>query len=99
MVFAKSDGDTTLPDGQATTINGQPGILNKGLSGQYRQNITDTTGAVDQNGLLVNIKSVTIDYTGASELTWVVGNTRYEMLSNLSVEEMLKIATKLVPAK
>jgi len=102
LVFTKSDisnGDTTLPDGQATTINGQPGVLNTGLSGQYRQDIPDTTGMVDQNGNPVNIQPITIDYTDANKLTWSVGNTKYEMLSNLSIEEMLKIAAELVPAE
>lgn len=97
LVFTKSGGDTTLPDGEATTINGQHGVLNTGLSGQYRQDVSDTTGAVDQNGNPVNIQPFTIDYTDANKLTWIVGNTKYEMLSNLSVEEMFRIATELVP--
>jgi len=101
LVFTKNDvsnGDTTLPDGQATSVNDQPGVLNTGLSGQYRQDIPDTTGAVDQNGQPVNLQPITIDYTDANQLTWIAGTTKYEMLSNLSVEEMLKIAGELVPA-
>jgi hypothetical protein len=99
LVFTQSGDITTLPDGQAITVNGQPGILTTGLSGQYRQDVPDATGAVDQNNQPVKIQPITIDYTDANKLTWVVGNTKYQLLSNLSVEEMLKIATELVPAK
>ena len=102
LVFTKSgisNGGSTLPEGQATTVNGQPGVRNTGLSGQYRQDLPDTTGAVGQNGNPVNLQPITINYTNANKLTWIVGNTKYEMLSNLSVDELLKIATELVPAK
>ena len=101
LIFTKSDatnGDI-LPDGQVTTINGQPGVLNTGLSGQYRQDLPDTTGVVDQNGNPVNIHPITIVYSDANQLTWIAGDIKYELLSNLSVDELLKIAAELVPAK
>lgn len=102
LVFTKSglsNSDAALPDGQARTINGQSGVLNTGLSGQYHQDVPDMVGAVDQNGQPVNISPITIDYIDANKLTWIVGNTKYEMLSNLSIEELLKVAAELVPAK
>ena len=100
LVFTKSGAsDTVLPDGQTITVNGQSGILNTGLSGQYRQDVPDISDAVDQNGQPVNIQPITIDYTDANKLTWIVENTKYEMLSNLSIEEMLKIAAELMSTK
>ena len=99
LVFTQGGDVTSLPDGQPATVNGQAGILTTGLTGQYRQDLPDTTGAVDQNNQPVTLQPITIDYTDASQLTWVAGNTRYQLLSNLPVEEMLKIASELVPAK
>ena len=101
LIFTKSDATNgvPLPNGQATTINGQPGVLNTGLSGQYRQDLPDTTGAVDQNGNPVNLHPITIDYSNATQLTWIAGDIKYELLSNLSVDELLKIAAELVPVK
>jgi hypothetical protein len=37
-----------------------------------------------------------VDYTNGSRLTWVVDGTRVEILSNLSVDELMKIAEGLV---
>ena len=100
LVFTQSDAaGTPLPDGQATGVDGVTGVLNTGLSGQYRQDLPDSTGAVDQNGKAVNIQPITINYTNANRLTWIIGSIKYEMLSNLPLNELLKIATELVPAK
>lgn len=42
---------------------------------------------------------ITFDYTDAAKLTFMIGNTKIEMLSNLSLDELLKIAESLIPAK
>jgi len=40
-----------------------------------------------------------IAYTDGKRLTWYVGDVKVELLSNLSVEEMLKIAESLAPVE
>ena len=40
-----------------------------------------------------------VTYTDGSQLVWYVGNIRLEMVSNLPVEEMLKIAEAMIPAE
>ena len=42
-------------------------------------------------------RSISIAYTDGKRLTWYVGDVQVEMLSNLSEEEMLKIAASLAP--
>ena len=37
-----------------------------------------------------------ITYTNANDLTWVVAGSRVEMLSNLPLDELLKVAAGLV---
>lgn len=118
------DGES-LPDGEAVTVNGQPAVLNQGLSGTYQEGpegmptSADASGTeegathgggtvidqgpqsfiVDQGPANDFIIFTTFDYTGAAKLTFVIGNTKIEMLSNLPVEEILKIAAELIPAK
>jgi len=38
-------------------------------------------------------------YENATRLVWYAGDTRIEMLSNLDVQEMLKVAESMVPAE
>lgn len=45
------------------------------------------------------LQAETVSYTDGRQLVWYVGNIRIEMLSNLPVEEMLKIAESMAPAE
>jgi hypothetical protein len=40
-----------------------------------------------------------ISYTDGKQLIWYIGDVRVDILSNLSVEEMLKVAESMVPAE
>jgi hypothetical protein len=46
-----------------------------------------------------NNQAAGLQYKDAIRLTWVDGNTRLEILSNLPLEEIMKFAAGLVPAK
>jgi hypothetical protein len=103
----------TLPQGDVATVNGQPAALNTGLSGRYEQSSLGeleasgvvTAGEGSQNGTVDGINPniaptlVAFDYTDAARLTFFIGNTRVEILSNLDVEELIKIAESLIPAQ
>jgi len=95
LVFTGSMTETgeELPDGETIRVNDLPGVLNTGLSGEYRQ---DAPAGIDEDNQPVNIEPVIITYTDSNRLTWMDGNTMYEILSNLPVEVMLEIAAELV---
>jgi hypothetical protein len=95
--------DKFLPAGQETTINGQPATMVTGLEGVFEYNFripkdaqaktfgTPTAEHIPSHGPIV--------YENGKRLTWYAGDVKIEMLSNLSDEEMLKIANSLVPAE
>jgi hypothetical protein len=101
--------DESLPEGDAITIQGQPAVLNTGVSGSYRE-LPEDMQPSDGGGFIVSdepyseaipaptIEPITFDYTGAVKLTFITGNTKIELLSNLPVDEILKIAAELKPA-
>mgnify|MGYP001024433876 FL=1 len=103
----------TLPQGNVATVNGQPAALNTGLSGRYEQSSLgeleasgfSTAGEDSQSGTVEGIDpnaapTLTVfDYTDASRLTFFIGSTKVEILSNLDVEELIKIAESLTPAQ
>jgi hypothetical protein len=102
------DGDS-LPEGEVTTVHGQPAVLNKGISGSYQElpedmqpsasgSIAITDGTDSELIQAPTIEPITFDYTGAVKLTFITGNTKIELLSNLPVDEILKIAAELKPA-
>ncbi len=92
----KLTGDATLPQGEAATVNGQPAALQTGLAGEYRQQLPATEGAMDQDGKPAQLPTpVVIQYTDANKLTWVASGVKYEVLSNLAVEPLLKAAAAL----
>ena len=102
-----------LPQGDTATVNGQPAALNTGLSGRYEQSSLGeleasgvvTAGEGSQSGTVEGIDPNVVpalaafDYTDAARLTCFIGNTRVEILSNLDVEELIKIAESLIPAQ
>ena len=103
----------TLPQGDTATVNGQPAALNTGLSGRYEQSSLGeleasgvvTAGEGSQSGTVEGIDPnvaptlAAFDYTDAARLTFFIGTTRVEILSNLDVEELIKIAESLIPAQ
>lgn len=97
----KAPADRTLPAGQKMTLNGQPAVLVTGLEGIFEYGFRIPEGAqVETLGTPpAEPYHGTIAYTDGKRLTWYVGDVKVEMLSNLSVEEMLKIGESLVPAE
>jgi len=100
----KAPADRTLPAGQKMTVNGQPAVLVTGLEGTFEYGIRIPEGAHVETfgtppaGPVLYHGSIT--YTDGKLLTWYVGDVnKVEMLSNLSVDEMLRIAESLVPAE
>lgn len=82
----KAPADRALPAGQQVTVDSQPAVLFTGLEGTFEYGLRISEGA-------------NIDYTDGKRLVWYAGDVKVEMLSNLPVEEMLKIAESLVPAE
>lgn len=95
LVFTKTMAETgqDFPDGEAIMVNELPGVLNSGLSGEYRHEPPD---GIDEDSQPVTIEPIIIPYIDANQITWMDGNTVYEMLSNLPVEVMLEIAKELI---
>lgn len=93
-------GEATLPEGQATTVNDQPAVLQTGLSGEYRQQLPAAEGAVDQDGKPARLPTpIVIRYTNANKLTWMADGVKVEVISNLAVESLLKAAEALPPVQ
>ena len=109
---ATENGDT-LPQGESVSVNGLPAALNTGLTGRYEQSSLGeleasgvvTAGEDPQSGTVEGIDPnvaptlAAFDYTNAARLTFLIGNTSVEILSNLDVEELIKIAESLTPAQ
>ncbi len=97
----RAPADRTLPAGQEMTVNGQPAVLVTSLEGTFEYGFRIPEGAqVETFGTPpAEPYHGTIAYTDGKRLTWYVGDVKVEMLSNLSVEEMLKIGASLVPAE
>jgi len=88
-----ADGNTALPEGQKTTVNGKPATLRTGLAGEYRQALPTAEDAVDENGKPAVLPTpIVIVYTNANQLTWIADGVRYEIISNLPVKELLQVA-------
>lgn len=102
-----------LPQGESATVNGQPAVLNTGLSGRYEQSLPReleasgvvTAGEETQSGTVNGINPsiaptpAAFDYTDASRLTFFIGTTKVEILTNLEGQELTKIAGSLIPAQ
>jgi len=101
----KAPADKTLPAGTEVTVNGQPAVFVTGLEGTFEYGfhipedaLVETSGTPSAS-IQVPLRSKFITYTDGKRLTWYAGDVKVEMLSNLSEEEMLKIAGSLVPAE
>jgi len=103
---SEAPDDKALPAGREVTINGQPAVLVTGLEGDHEYGfripenaVVKTYGTLDTPPAERDPHHGTIAYTDGKLLTWYAGDVKVEMLSNLSEEEMLKIAESLVPAE
>ncbi len=101
---SRAPAGNPLPAGINVMVGGQRGVLVTGLKGTFewnfrfrfrelmRQKSTSPIGPI-------RAERVSIPYEDGKRLVWYVGDVRVEMLSNLPVEEMLKIAESMVPAE
>ncbi|MCX8062137.1 MAG: zf-HC2 domain-containing protein [Anaerolineales bacterium] len=102
---------TPLPVGKNLTVNGQPAVLIEGLSGDLTfVQLTPTpvspaltppqkSEAQPLEPLSVNDRVEIVKYTNAKQLTWDIGNLRIQIVSNLPLEEILRIAESFVSAE
>ena len=96
--------DKPLPAGREVSINGERGVLVTGLEGKFefappiRHVIVKTKGTPPPEAP-ARLHFPTYTYDDGKWLVWYVGDVRLEMLSNLPVEEMLKVAESMVPAE
>ncbi len=111
LVKTSTDTSQPLPAGEAAEVNGLQAVLRTGLSGTYDGPPVlpasdgeaaasgdapyGATGVVEGDGPL--LPSVT--YDSANSLTWDVDGTRVEVLTNLPVAQLLKIAQGLTLGK
>ncbi len=104
--------DADLPTGDLVTVNGQPGVLVKGLAGVAQ--ITGDPIQDDPDRVMVGggggsgeggsasgpqLYPDTIPYSDGYLLVWTMGEVRLEMLSNLPEGELFKFAEALVPGQ
>jgi hypothetical protein len=85
--------------GSATVISGNT-VVTGVLGGDQQQGGVAVTPGPDvqmpASGESPPLDAPAFTYKDANKLTWVVGGTRVELLSNLSVEELQKIAEGLI---
>jgi hypothetical protein len=85
----------TLPVGKAVKVNDQSAVLFTGLSGEVDASIPLAKDGGVQPELSGQVNLNPIQYTDGVRLTWQMGEIRLEILSNLSLKQVLKIATSL----
>jgi len=88
---SKAPTDRSLPKGQRVQVNGQEAVLLTGQSG-VEEWLPISRGLGGQQGRPEPQK---LKYEDATRLVWYAGETRIEMLSNLDVQEMLKVAESM----
>ncbi|PKO22023.1 MAG: hypothetical protein CVU38_11470 [Chloroflexi bacterium HGW-Chloroflexi-1] len=94
----QAPADKALPEGQQVAIGGQRGVLITSLSGTSELGLADLEN-VAVEGTPPEHRPESFAYQNANQLIWYVGDTRIELLSNLPVEEMLKVAESFRPAE
>ncbi|MEA3375612.1 MAG: hypothetical protein U9R72_05370 [Chloroflexota bacterium] len=83
--------DRPLPEGQRVEVNGQEAVLLTGQSGvEEWLPMRRRPGGQQERPEPHELK-----YEDATGLIWYAGDARVEMLSNLDVQEMLKIAESM----
>ncbi|MCK4485634.1 MAG: zf-HC2 domain-containing protein [Desulfobacterales bacterium] len=100
---SKTPPDKSLPAGQETTVNGQPATLVTELRGTFEYGFRIPKNAQVETFGTPLAERISyhgpITYENGKQLTWYAGDVKVEMFSNLTEEEMLKIAESLVPAE
>lgn len=99
---SSSDDDRSLPPGISLTVNGQPAVLITNVEGSVTFTFLSPTPAISITppaDLDQAVPAETVSYPDGRQLVWYVGDIRLEMLSNLPVEEMLRIAESMIPAE
>ncbi len=87
---APATGDP-LREGQSVKVRGNDAVLVTGLSGSV-------SPPADLGTLpAASSERYSVTYEDASALIWVTGDTLVEILSNLPMEELQKVAEGLVP--
>ncbi|HMU94388.1 MAG TPA: hypothetical protein PKE43_15385, partial [Anaerolineales bacterium] len=90
----------TLPDGaevplEQSQADGDVIIDNLGSESMSLQS-QPNVGVTVEN--LAPIAPESFEYFNASKLTFIMGRTKIELLTNLPMDELLKIAEQLIPA-
>ncbi len=85
----------TLPVGNAVKVNDQPAVLFTGLSGEIAASIPLAKDGGVQPELSGQVNLNPVQYTDGVRLTWQVGEIRLEILSNLPLRQVMKIAASL----
>jgi len=88
-----------LPLGEEIKVNDLPAVLFTGLSGEVNARIPLAKDGGVLPGPSGQVYLSPIQYTDGVRLTWQVGEIRLEILSNLSLKKVLKIATSLQPVE
>jgi len=88
---SQAPADRSLPEGQRVQVNGQEAVLLTGQSGvmewlSMRRRPGGQQGRPEPQELR---------YEDATRLVWYAGDVKVEMLSNLEVQEMFKIAASM----
>jgi len=93
LIIDQSQAPTerSLPEGQRVQVNRQEAVLLTGQSG-VEEWLPISRGPGGQQGRPEPQK---LKYENATRLVWYAGDTRIEMLSNLDVQEMLKVAESM----
>jgi len=100
--------DKSLPSGTRVTVNGRPAVLITGLKGSVTfARLSPTPEPIPTSNDSAQVSPLepmaasteTVSYTDGKELVWQISDVRIKLTSNLPVEEMLRIAESLAPAK
>jgi len=93
LIIDQSQAPTerSLPEGQRVQVNRQEAVLLTGQSG-VEEWLPISRRPGGQQG---RPEPQELRYEDATRLVWYAGDTRIEMLSNLDVQEMLKIAESM----
>lgn len=101
---------TPLPEGKRVTVNGYPAVLIEGLKGEITFTLLSPTPEATSlpnepsqeqllEPLIGNEGGEIVSYTDGRQLIWDMNGVRFQITSNLPLEEILKVAESLIPAE
>jgi hypothetical protein len=88
---SQAPADRSLPEGERVQVNGQEAVLLTGQSGVVEWLPMRRRSGGQQE----RPEPQELRYENATRLIWYAGDTRIEMLSNLDVQEVLKVAESM----